>query len=437
MSVYHIELTIADDWSSVAGREEVRYTNAETVPLEEVQFRLFPNLLGGAMTVTNSTVNDQEVEPVYEMGSSLMVIPLPEPLQPGEQAVFSLQFQVSVPGSLDQNCGMLSNGGGVLAYAHGYPMIAVFDNSGWNAEIPPEWGDLTFADASYYLVRISAPGDLQIATSGSEVSREAEAGRQELVVAAGPARDFQLAASPAYEVTSRKHGEVMLRAFAPPDFEPRVTLALNAAEDALSVFEERYGPYPYTELGLAVTPTCALGIEYPGIIALNQRMFTPEQDLKVAPEEAWLESTVAHEVAHQWFYNLVGNDQLDQPWLDESLAQFATWEYFSDARGAPAAQAFEDTLAGRWSMVGDQPTPLGLPVREYPPPAYGAIIYGRGPLFLEALRSFMGVDAFDGFMRDYVEANRWQIATTEGFRALAERHCDCDLSSLFETWIYP
>ena len=437
MSVYHLDLAVADDLGAVTGQEQVLYTNTEPQPLNEVQFRLFPNLLGGGMTVNMLQVDGKNVEPRYELGSSLMVVPLATPLQPGEQVVIGLQFAVSVPTSLEQNYGVLSNAAGVLAYAHGYPMIAVFDQSGWNAEIPPEWGDLTFADASYYLVRITAPKDLQIATSGSEISRGEKAGRQEIVAAAGPARDFQFSASSAYKITSRTIGEVTLRAFVPPGFEPRATLTLDAAEGALSALAKRYGPYPYTELDLAVTPTYALGIEYPGLIVLNQQMFTPEEDLKVGPEETWLESTVAHEVAHQWFYNLVGNDQLDQPWLDESLAQFATWEYFRDGHGSAAAQVFEDSLEGRWSRVGLEAIPLGMPVRDYEPPAYSAIIYGRGPLFLEALRSRMGGESFDSFMRDYFERNRWKIATTEGFRTLAERDCDCDLGPLFEEWVYP
>jgi hypothetical protein len=437
MSIYHLDLVVADDLGAVTGQEEVLYTNTESVPLDEVRLRLFPNLLGGGMTVSGLEVNGQEVKPTYELESSVMVVPLPAQLQPEEQAVFSIQFRVNVPESPDQNYGVLSSGAGALTYAHGYPMVSVFADSGWNVEMPPVWGDLTFGDASYYLVRVSAPDDLVIATSGSEISREVEAGRQEIVVAAGPARDFQFVASSAYKLASRRVDEVTLRLFAPEEPESRVTLALDTAEDALGAFAERYGPYPYSELDLAVTPTSALGIEYPGIIVLNEHLFTPEQDLRIAPEETWLESTVAHEVAHQWFYNLVGNDQLDEPWLDEALAQFATWEYLRDVRGAAAAQEFKDSLEGRWSRVGDEPIPLGLPVREYDPPAYGAIIYGRGPLFIEALRSHMGVETFDEFMRDYVEANRWGIATTESFKALAERHCECDLTSLFDEWVYP
>ena len=77
-----------------------------------------------------------------------------------------------------------------------------------------------------------------------------------------------------------------------------------------------------------------------------------------------------------------------------------------------------------------------MPVAKYTDGSYGAIVYGRGPLFFEALQEKMGKDAFDAFLRDYVQANQWGIATTEGLRALAEQRCGCDLGSLFSKWVY-
>src|SRR6266540_1131245 len=64
-SVYHLEFNIADDIYHITGTEEVHYTNAETVALDEVQLRLFPNILGGEMTVSDVTVDGQPVMPKY------------------------------------------------------------------------------------------------------------------------------------------------------------------------------------------------------------------------------------------------------------------------------------------------------------------------------------------------------------------------------------
>jgi peptidase M1-like protein len=437
LTVYHLDLTISDDLSAVSGRGQVRYINTEADRLDEVHFRLYPNLLGGSMTVSDVTVDGASVRPAYSLEDSLMAVPLAAPLEPGGSIVVEIEFQVAVPGDVEQNYGILSHAESVLSYAHGYPVICLYAEDGWNAQIPSQWGDITVADAAYYLVRISAPAALQIVTSGSQLSQTEDNGRQSVVVAAGPARDFYFAASRAFERTQRRVGEVTVRLFAALGEDARTDLALDTAEASLQVYSTHYGSYPYTELDLVTTPTYALGVEYPGVVALNEHMFTLDQDLKARPEEILLESTVAHEVAHQWFYNTVGNDQLGEPWLDEAMAQYATWQYYRDAKGAVAARAFEGSLRGRWQRVDNEDIPIGMPVSSYDPSSYGAIVYGRGPLFVDALRQKMGDAAFDAFILDYALVQRWKVATTEEFRALAENHCACDLTGMFEEWLYP
>ncbi|MCK7481703.1 MAG: hypothetical protein M0C28_34445 [Candidatus Moduliflexus flocculans] len=58
--------------------------------------------------------------------------------------------------------------------------------------------------------------------------------------------------------------------------------------------------------------------------AITTRIYDFGGEYRGSPVSVYMESTVAHEVGHQWFYHLVGNDQLDDPWLDESLTQFVT-----------------------------------------------------------------------------------------------------------------
>ena len=428
-SVYHIDLTIADDLTSLQGQQEVLYTNRESAPLSEVVFRLFPNLTGGAATISNLRVNGQPVEPRYEQKNSALVVSLPEPLAPGDQAVLAMDFDVTVPTDESSNYGTFAYLRDVLALAHFYPMIAVYDDEGWNDEIAPPEGDVVYNDASLYLVRVDAPAQLTVVTSGVTVDRQEVGDRQVLTAAAGPARDFYLAASDAYEVESQTIGETTVHSYAPGALGRGSSQVLEAAGKALEDFEARFGPYPYTELDFVSTGTNALGVEYPGIIAITDRAYEGDYI-------RFLESTVVHEAAHQWFYNEVGNDQIDEPWLDEALAQMATLLYFQDEYGPAGATGFRTSLEDRWNRVDRRDIPIGLPVAEYSDGSYGAIGYGRGPLFLEALREEMGAKAFDAFLRDYVDAHSWGIATTEGFRALAEQHCGCDLGELFGKWVY-
>jgi aminopeptidase N len=201
----------------------------------------------------------------------------------------------------------------------------------------------------------------------------------------------------------------------------------------LAVFAARYGPFPYSELDFVATPTYALGIEYPGIIALTNGLLHP--DSSGTADRFQHEIVTAHEVGHQWFYNLVGSDQLDDPWLDESLTQYVTWLYFLDLGKTEAAANFHGSLEGRWSQVGFDEIPISLPVAEYDGPAYSAIVYGRGALFFEALAEAMGQPAFDTFLANYAQTYRWGIATPEGLRALAEATCGCDLEAVWAQWV--
>ena len=436
-SIYHLEFNIADDLYHITGTEEVRYTNNESVELEEVQVHLFPNILGGEMTISSMSVNDKEVDVSYGLENSVMRVPIQPSLSPGQSAILRVSFAVTVPQSLESNYGVLAYVEDVLALAHAYPMIAVYDDEGWNTELPSQQGDVTYADASFYIVRVTAPKGLTLVTSGHRVSLSEEDQAQTLVVASGPARDFYLAASRHYEEISQTFGEITIRSYAPKESSDGAQMALEVASRAIEDYSAHYAPYPYTEFDIVSTPTLALGIEYPGAVAITSRIYDVNSDYRGAPASVYMESTVAHEVGHQWFYNLVGDDQLDDPWIDESLTQYATLQYYTDEYGAGGADGFRASLEGRWERVGNAKIPIGLPVADYQDAEYGAIVYGRGPLFFIALKDEMGAEVFDKFLMDYTKTFSWEIATPEALQSLAEEHCKCDLDSIFNEWVYP
>ena len=119
---------------------------------------------------------------------------------------------------------------------------------------------------------------------------------------------------------------------------------------------------------------------------------------------------------------------MDEPWLDEALVQYVTWLYYVDAYGERAAQGYRDSWVGSWDRVDRADVPIGLPSGAYTRNQYGAIVYGRGPLFIEALAEEMGQEVFDEFLRNYYESHQWGIGTGDTFRLLAEQRCQCDLT---------
>jgi len=296
---------------------------------------------------------------------------------------------------------------------------------------------VTYFDASFYLVRVSAPSGLTIVGSGVEVGREYSNGNQILTLAAGPARNFYLAACDNYIVTSNTVGDTKVNSFAFPERRERAEVVLRFASDALRIYSKRFGAYPYTELDIVSSPMLASGVEYPGIVAIFLRLYDPRAIVRGLPSLIMLEGTVPHEVAHQWFYNAVGNDQVDEPWLDEAFAQYSTGLYYDEVHGGRVARdyrkgAWEDS----WGRINKADIPIGLASTDYADTEYTPIIYGRGSLFLEALAKEVGQHAFDQFLCDYFESHKWRIATTGTFKQLAEKHCQCDLTALFQQWVY-
>ena len=435
-TVYEIDLEIAADLLSLRGHEEVCYTNREDVALDEAVFRLFPNLLGGTATVSDLRVAGEPVSPRLELADSALWVPLGAPLQPGESVTIEMDFQVDLAREMAGNYGLFGYFDDVLSLHEVYPVIPVYDDEGWNVELPPPRGDITYYDAAFYTVRVTAPADLVLASSGVKVERQEGAESQTITFAAGPARGFYLAASPDYTVVSGRVGETAVNSYALAGHEEAAALALEVATGALESYSARFGTYPYTEFDVVSTAMQALGMEYPGIVAITSQVYDFDAEVRGLPASVMLESTLGHEVAHQWFYNVVGNDQIDEPWLDEAVVQYVTGLYYLDAYGAAGYEGWRESWYDRWDGADRAEIPVGLPVREYESGTYGAIVYGRGPLFVEALAEEMGQERFDAFLRDYYQSQAWDIGTPEVFRQLAEEHCRCDLGELFAGWVY-
>jgi hypothetical protein len=436
-TVYHMDLLIRGNLLQLEGREEIHYTNRENDDLDEVCFRLYPNLAGGKITLTTVTAGDEQVKPVYHSMQSAACVTLPAALKPAESIVLELDFVVDLPQEMGGNYGLFGFFEDVLVLDTFYPAIPVYDDEGWNIEAPSRNGDLTYYDASFYLVRVTAPSDLTFVASGIEIGHESESDRQIVTYAAGPARDFYLAASQNFVRYSEQVGETTVHSYAFAGQKQNAELALQHGASALTAFNARIGDYAYTEMDIVSTPMLALGIEYPGTMGIALRLYDPEAKVSGLPTAVLIESVVAHEIAHQWFYNAVGNDQQDEPWLDEAVVQYITGQYYHDVYGASAAESYRTSWASRWDRVDRANIPIGLAAAEYASEAYSPIVYGRGPFFVTALAEEMGQETFDAFLRDYYQTHKWGIGTGRTFKRLAESHCQCDLTPLFDQWVYP
>ena len=168
------------------------------------------------------------------------------------------------------------------------------------------------------------------------------------------------------------------------------TDAAELAEDAASLiedFEKFFGPFPYDTLTIPVLPNFGGGIEYPSSILLA----SPSRVILV------------HEIAHMWFYGMIGNSQFRDPWLDEAFASYA-----EGLVGEPARDGTDLEIPGD---IGDS-------MSDFPDAdEYFDVVYGKGGAVLTAARDAAGADEFDRALRCYINAQAWQIAVPDDVAA--------------------
>ena len=425
----HVALTIDDDAVRLAGTETVRVTNASAEDWDRLVFRLYPNLesYGGDLAITAAAVDGETVTPALDETRSVLDVPLSTPLPPGQETAVDLTFETTIIPGHEALYNQLSYLRGVVAAANFFPLLSVYQpGEGWWRETAHPQGDAVFSETAFFEVWLTAPADLIVATSGVILAEAAgDDGTVTYAIVAPLMRDFAVMGSAAYRSALRETVDgVRVNVLAYEEAgEARAGLAL--AVEALRVFNAAFGPYPFAELDVVETLTAAGGIEYPGLIVIA--------DARWDPADAYFEAVIVHEVAHQWWYSLVGNDQTRHPWLDESLTQYAVVVYLRQASGEGAAQARLGWYADRWQPYRDtaDDRPIGLPVSAYGD-AYFDIVYGKGPLFFQALAEQIGNDSLLGALQGYLAAHRYGIVyPADMLRSFEQALGRDDLDGLF------
>lgn len=423
-----IDLDLERNQASISGHARIRFSNPLDHPLTEIVLALWPReptQYLAEMTAGPVLVNGQVVNALDEgLGLRLR---LPSPQAPGETLDLSLPFRVSQIGVMHdaapRRFAIVDN---VLLAPTFYPVLPRLVNGQWQLEAPPLGGDTTNSDIALYTVFLTWPARYALASSGVLLETiEDPDGTRSATVVTGPMRDFAIAVGE-LELAQREVDGIRLQSWLLPQHRSDRDRVLNAATGQLRVLQELLGPYPYAELDVVDAPGAFGGIEYPGLVFIG------------TVGTRWLVEPVVHEVAHQWFYGLVGNDQLQHPWLDEAAATYAEVLYYETTVGPERAtsilRAYRDTVIGHAS---DPSMPIGLPVGNYPSEQdYALIVYLKGALFFDALRRHLGDQIFFAFLQEYVQQTRYGFAAPQDFQQVAESACGCNLNPLFDVWVH-
>jgi hypothetical protein len=428
---YRLALRLDATNRRLVGQQEVTFPNHTGLSLDEIVFRLYPNLpqYGGRMEAGPVWVDGQRAVPSLRADDTSLVIPLPRPLAPETAVVLRLEFEVDIP-EKEAVYALFGFSRGIWSLPDAYPLLAVHDGSAWHEDLAPAHSDAVFAQAARYEVTLTLPPGLTLVTTGSVMGDLLDAdGQRSYYIAGEPLRQFAWLASDSYSVAEGTVGETTLRSYYLPGDEVAGKAVLDIAAAALSAYEDAFGPYPFPQMVMAEAPLLHFGMEYPGLNLIGADLYRGQP--------AQLEDRVVHEIAHQWWYAQVGNDQVNTPWLDEGLAEYSMAVYTRQAFGEERVSTL---VSQRWLVPYQVAVENGYDAVVNQPSAafsweYEVIVYAKAALFFDALHRELGDDTFRAVLHEYVDRYRWQIATPDDFLRVAESISGQKLDGLYDAWI--
>ncbi|MEJ5222808.1 MAG: M1 family metallopeptidase, partial [Anaerolineales bacterium] len=392
------------------------YPNQTGQPLDTLVLAVEPNLYANGFILLAITYNGQAVP--YRINGNRLEVPLPAPLPAGETASLGMTYRLWLP---------QKGGGQVYGYNNAQinlvnwiPQFVPYQpGAGWLIYAPWPFGEhLSFDSADFEInLRVTDPAlGVQVAASAP-----AQPNGDWMRYRLEAARMFALSASPLFISESRQVYGITVTSTCFSGREAAGRAMLGYAEQAITLYANLFGPYPYPSLSIVETHLND-GMEYDGLIFLSGSFYAEYN----GTARSNLAMIGVHEIAHQWWYGAVGNNQAQEPWLDEALATYAERIFYE--RTYPA------DLAWWWNFRINFFAPTGYVdttifnggnFRQYT-----NAVYLNGANFLEELRGQIGDDAFFAFLKDYTTQMSGRRTTQADFFRILAEHSRADISNL-------
>ena len=431
LSRYDFDLTLDPQRSVMEGTLQLYYVNDEGVPMDSIHLLLYANSFEkaeygafeemdfyraypqgfspGSIEIHSLFSPEQHIE--YQIGGEqnhVMEITLQHSIQPGESLYMVIDYTVQIP----QCYGRFGRGENTWSLMNCNPILAVYEEGEWLDYPYYAIGDPFFSDVAHYSATVRTPQDYILAATG-KTSMRAENGYNTWEVQAPSRRDFGFCTSNRFDtMQAYGTGGVLVRSYYLQGYADSGRTALVSALEALQYFTDAFGEYPYEEYALVQCEFFIGGMEYPGLVLIDSSSYG-------IPDRTQLDLLVAHESAHQWWYGVIGNDQVRYPWLDEGLTELSTNLFLRERR--PSSNAYQVLYENYMRTIRMQGSTQGsftaqMATYQYSDNTlYSAWVYDRAAQVLQDVMDEMGRERFLKGLQAYYKNHSMGIATPEDF----------------------
>ncbi|NUQ94995.1 MAG: M1 family peptidase [Streptomyces sp.] len=404
---YTVSLSSNTSGTAWTGHESATFTNASSTALSEVYLRLWDNYHGtcDAMPITVTNVTGGTAGSL-SVACTALQITLPTPLAQGQSATIGFDLGITVPSGADRfgHDGAFNNIGNAL------PVLAVKDGSGWHLDPYTNNGESFYSLAADFKVTLDHPSTLLVPATGTSTDTPGSSGRTVTTATASKVRDFAWAAGPFSKISGTSAAGTAINIYSVSGISSSDAQSmLSTAKSAVDAHAARFGAYPYGELDAVIDNNYWFGgMEYPGFVL----------DLVST-------TALTHEIGHQWWYGIVGDDEYNSPWLDEAFTDYATdlalgktgTNCWNSVSWASSAEKITDSMA-YWDAHSSR---------------YSTVVYGYGKCALHDLRRLLGDTAMTKLLKDYATSHWYGVSTTAEFKAAAQAATSTDLTSFWST----
>ena len=368
-ATYAVSATLRWNAGKLVVSSAAHVTNSTDEAIPGFTFNFLPAKIG---QIQVQQVLVGEAAATWRRDDQNVIVDLVEPLQPGGEATITIGYTATFATKPTNKKFLFEKKAGYVTAYRWIPWL-----SKRYSFKTPTFGEPWVTQATREVsVKLNSDNPaVKFATSGQLVA--SEGGTEEYV--AHDVRDFNFSASPNYRVFSETYAGVQFDYYTVELSRSNLQSLTRSAYDK---FTELVGNYPYSRLVVAETAN-GEGQESPGMIWIPR-----------GTTKAGRKFLVRHEIAHQWFYAVVGNDQAKEPFADEALAELLT-----------------RTIVGhRDSRCGE--TTLDRSVYDYGASCYYEAVYVQGDQYLNEYRERVGNDAFWQGIRLYYERYAFKIGGT-------------------------